>query len=324
MPRRENQKLKLLYLKQFFEDRTDEDHPAAMSDILSYLKAHGVEAERKSIYSDLSALADFGMDVRSDEHGRNYRLAERKFELAEVKTVIDSVASSKFLSEKKSDALIRKLGSLVSEPQRGELRRQVRVMGRPKSMNNSVLINADRIHAAIAAGRTVTFRYFHYNMKLERVYRRGGEVYEASPWSLLCDSDNYYMLAFRDGEFRSYRVDRMANVEVGASERQGAEEFEKTDMASFSKATFGMFGGETKKVTMVFHDRIIDAVIDKFGKDVLFSKAGEGRVRVTVSVAVSPQFFAWVFGLEDLAEIEGPEDVRQKMKDMLDGARERY
>ena len=160
MPRSENQKLKLLYLKQFFEEKTDEDHPASMADIRAYLKAHGVEAERKSIYTDLDALADYGIDVRDEdhEHGKSYKLQDREFELREVKLIIDSVAASKFLSESASDTLIKKLGKLVSEHKRKELRRQVRVMGRPKSMNNSVLINADTIHAAIAANNTLAFK----------------------------------------------------------------------------------------------------------------------------------------------------------------------
>ena len=317
MPRRENQKLKLLYLKQFFEEKTDEDHTAAMSEILAYLKENGIEAERKSIYSDLAALADFGMDVRKDEYGKSYKWFDRDFELAEVKLIIDSVASSKFLSEKKSDALIKKLGKLVSEHQRKELRRQVRVMGRAKSMNNSVLINTDAIHAAIAANTTVRFKYFHYNLKLEREYRHNGAVIEASPWALLYDNNNYYLLAFINGDFRTYRVDRMANVEQGTNERQGREEFEKMDMAAYSKATFGMFYGKQEQVTMVFHNKMLDAAIDKFGKDIWLSKVDDEHFQVTATVAVSPQFFAWVFGLEDYVTITGPDSVVRQMKDML-------
>ena len=168
MSRGKNQKLKLLYLKQFFEEMTDEDHPATMPDILAYLEKHDVQAERKSIYDDLYSLADFGMDVRKDERGKSYQWLDRTFELSELKLITDSVASSKFLSEKKSETLIKKLGTLCSEYQRKELRRQVRVLGRAKSMNNSVLINADHIHAAIAANTTVIFKYFHYNIRVEQ------------------------------------------------------------------------------------------------------------------------------------------------------------
>ena len=328
MPRSVNQKLKLLYLKQFFEEMTDEDHPASMTDILAYLKANGVEAERKSIYTDLSALYDFGMDVRNkdDEEGKvkTYKLLDREFELPEVKLIIDSVASSKFLSEKKSDALIKKLGKLVSEYQRKELRRQVRVLGRAKTMNNSVLINTDHIHAAIAANTTITFKYFHYNLKLEREYSRKGEVLEASPWALLYDNDNYYLLAFIEGDFRTYRVDRMANVEQGTNERQGREEFEKMDMPAYTKSTFGMYSGKQEQVTMVFHNRMMDTVIDQFGREVRLVKIDDWHFKISVPVAVSPQFFAWVFGLGNYVTITGPESVVKQMKEMLEKVSKRY
>ena len=324
MARGENQKLKLLYLKQFFEEKTDEDHPATMPEILAYLHARGVEAERKSIYTDLDALSDYGMDVRKDERGKSYQWFDREFELPEVKLIIDSVASSKFLSEKKSDALIKKLGTLCSEHQRKELRRQVRVMGRAKSMNNSVLINVDQLHAAIAANTTVRFKYFHYNVKMERVYSHKGEVYEVSPWALLYDNDNYYLYAFVDGEFRNYRVDRMASVEQGTNERQGKEAFEKKDMPAFSKSTFGMFNGQEERVEMVFHNRMMDVVIDKFGKEVWLEKLDEWHFKISVPVAVSPQFFAWVFGLGNYVTITGPEHVKQQMKEMLEEVHKRY
>ena len=317
MARGENQKLKLLYLKQFFEEKTDDEHAATMPEILAYLEARGVAAERKSIYSDIDALEAFGMDVRNDERGKSYQWLDRDFELPEVKMIIDSVASSKFLSEKKSEALIRKLSTLVSEYQRKELRRQVRVMGRAKTMNNSVLINADAIHAAIANNTTVRFKYFHYNLKLGREYSKKGEPYEVSPWIMLYDNDNYYLFAYTEGDFRIFRVDRMASVEQGINEREGREEFEKMDMGAFSKSTFGMFNGKEEWVEMVFQNRMIDTVIDKFGKDIRLTKTDDQHFRITVPVAVSPQFFAWVFGLGNYATIIGPESVVKQMKDML-------
>lgn len=324
MSRGANQKLKLLYLKQFFEEKTDEDHPATMAEIIAYLKANGVDAERKSIYTDLDALADFGMDVRRDEYGKSYQWYDRDFELSEIKLIIDSVASSQFLTERKSDILIKKLGKLVSEYQRKELRRQVRVMGRAKSMNNSVLINTDTIHAAIAANTTVKFKYFHYNLDLERRFSKKGEPYEVSPWALLYDNDNYYLLGFIKDKFRTFRVDRMVNVEQGINDRQGKEAFDKMDIPAFSKATFGMFIGKQEKVTMVFHNRVLDAVIDQFGKEVWISKVDEWHFQVVANVSVSPQFFAWVFGLGNYVTIKGPENVVEQMKEMLEKVQKRY
>ena len=325
MPRSENQKLKLLFLKKFFEEKTDEDHPARMSDIQNYLTANGIKSERKSIYSDLIALADFGMDVRKDDFGKRYQWIDREFDLAEIKLITDSVASSKFLSEKKSDALIKKLGSLVSEHQRKELRRQVRVMGRAKSMNNSVLINTDIIHRAIAEDTTITFQYFHYNPRLEREYIRKGEFYEVSPWTLLYDNDNYYLYcSFKPNRFYTFRVDRMAHMEQGKNRRQGKEEFEKADMVEFSKSTFGMYSGKQEKVTMLFDNKMVDAVIDKFGNNVWITKEDSEHVRVVANVSVSPQFFAWVFGLGSRVTITGSDSVVKQMREMLEETGKRY
>lgn len=318
------QKLKLLYLKQFFEEKTDENHTATMADIIAYLRSKGIEAERKSIYNDFDALEYYGMDVRNDEYGKNYQWLDRDIELSELKLIIDSVASSKFLPEKKSLALIQKLEKLCSEYQREQLTRQVRVIGRPKTMNNNVLYNVDALHAAIAANKTVRFKYFHYNIKKEREYTKKGKPYEVSPWALLYDNDNYYLLAYLDDDFRIFRVDRMANVETGEQDRHGQEVFDQMDMAAYSKSTFGMYGGKEQEVEMVFHNRMIDTVIDKFGRDVWLRKVDDWHFKVTVTVAVSPQFFAWVFGLGNYVTITGPENVVKQMKDMLAKVQKRY
>ena len=331
MPRYENQKLKLLYLKQFFEEKTDDKHPATVKQMVAYLDEHGVKAERKSIYDDLEALYKFGFDVRNKEKEdedkeryRTYKLIDRDFELREVKLISDSIASSKFLSESMSRTLIKKLGTLVSEHQRTEIQRQIRVMGRAKTMNNSALNAVDHIHAAIEANLTIKFKYFHYNVKLERNYSRKGELFEVSPWALLYDNDNYYLLAYSDGDFRIYRVDRMTSVSIGTKEREGKDEFEKMDMPAFSKSTFGMYNGKLETVSMVFQNRMLDTVIDQFGKDIMIFKKDEGHFEVHVPVAISPQFFAWVFGLGNYVTITGPESVVNQMKEMLDKVSKRY
>ena len=223
-----------------------------------------------------------------------------------------------------SNALIKKLGTLVSEHQRREVQRQVRVMGRAKTMNNSALNAVDHIHAAIVANTTIKFKYFHYNLKLEREYSGKGKVFEVSPWALLYDNDNYYLLAFIEGEFRTYRVDRMASVSQGAKEREGKEEFDKMDMSSYTKSIFGMYNGKEELVEMTFQNRMIDTVIDKFGKDVRMLRVDSEHFRITVHVAVSPQFFAWVFGLGNYVTITGPESVVKQMKDMLGKVQKRY
>lgn len=318
------QKLKLLYLKKFFEEKTDENHVAKMSQITDYLASVGIPAERKSIYTDLEQLELFGFKVEKDDSGKAYQLSKRTFDYSEVKLIADTIASSKFVPESKSMALIKKLGTLCSDYQRQQINSEIRVIGRAKSMNESEFKPIDFIQSAMRDNTTVTFKYFHFNLEKKREFSRNGDRYEVSPWSLLYDNDNYYLLAYVNGEFRTYRVDRMASLGQGLKEREGKEEFDKIDIAAYTKSTFSMFSGEQEKVDMVFHNRMLDAVIDKFGKDVWLIKEDEWHFKATATVSISPQFFAWIFGLGGYAKIVGPESVVKQMKEMLENVSDKY
>ena len=323
MPRNKMQRAKLLYIKQFFEEMTDDDHPATIRDIIAYLEKNGVPAERKGIYDDLDALAEFGMDVR-DEDGKPgvYRWSNRNIKKRELKLIIDSVASSAFLSEKESDNLIKRLSNLCSVYEQKELRRQVHLLGRAKTMNTSAINVLDHIHNAIAKNTAIRFKYFHYNIKKEReLYKT---TYEVSPWALLYDNGKYYLLAYDGIEFKTFRVDKMTSVAKCDIPRQGQEQFEKVDIRSYFLSSFNMYGGKEESVDMVFQNRMLDTVIDKFGNDIWLQKKDNNHFKVTVKVKVSPQFFAWVFGLGNYVTITGPSSVVKQMKEMLQKVSKRY
>ena len=226
MPKSEGQKLKLLYLADLLRRETDEDHALSMSDILSRLEELGVHAERKSIYDDLRALEDYGMDIIATR-GRagGYQLAHREFELPELKLLVDAVQSSKFLSVKKSRELIRKLEGLASRWEAQSLQRQVYAVGRVKSMNESIYYSIDTIHTAISQDRQIAFRYFEWTMEKTVRYRRDGQLYERSPYALVWDDENYYLVAYDHTAsppgIRHYRVDKMANLSVLEESRLG-------------------------------------------------------------------------------------------------------
>lgn len=321
-----NPKLKLLYLKQFFEEQTDKTHQASMPDILAYLETNGIHAERKGIYTDLDYLEEFGMRLRDDSKDRNksYYLQNSNFEASEIKLIIDSVASSKYLSEKKSMELMGKLEKLVSVHQRHDLKREVKVIGRVKNMNDKILDHVNTINKAIGANKTIKFRYFHFNVEKQREFSRNGVFFEVSPWVLIYDNNTYYLLGYHNENIRTYRVDRMINVSQGVNERQGKEQFEAFDLVSFTKATFGMYSGKEEKVEMAFHNSLVDTVIDKFGKEVMMFPVDDTHFKITVPVSVSPQFFGWIFGLGGKVTILGPQSVVKQMKDMLEKVSERY
>lgn len=318
---------RLLFVKKFFEEYTDEEHAATMYDIISYLKRCGIEAERKAITEDIYALQAFGMDIQLDEKGKCRKLIERELEVSEIKMIIDCLASSKILTEKKSNELIGKFGNLVSMYQRRYLERQVVVACRAKSATNKIFYNVDAINTAIMEGSNISFQYYQYNMKKERVYKHGGKIYHVNPCYLIYENNVYYLLGDEGNEFKTFRVDRMDNVtieEAEYSKRGNKISRSKIDLDSFSKSTFGMYHGYTEKVTMLFKKEMMDTVLDRFGEDVDVEQVDEEHFRIKVDVKVSPQFFGWVFGLGENVMIEYPLKVAKQMKDMLQEMQKAY
>ena len=297
MPKSQNQKLKLIRLAQILLAETDREHALTMKRICERLEEYGISAERKSVYDDLEQLRFVGIDVcKNASNPVGYYVAERDFELAELKLLVDAVQSSKFISESKSRALIRKLEGLTSTHEAGKLERQVTVVGRNKTMNADSVRAVDALHEAINSNKKITFKYFDWNIKKEKEFRHNGKSYEISPWALVWDAENYYLIGYdsENSQMRHYRVDKMYSVRVRNLMREGREEFEKTDMAQISKMTFGMFSGEEELVTLECDMSLVGVVIDRFGRDITLRKLDENTFEVSVRVALSPNFYSWV------------------------------
>ncbi len=320
-------KLRLLYLMRYLLRQTDEAHPAGIADMLTELARYGITANRKTVYDDLEALRTFGMDlVTAKSHVTGYYIASRDFELPELKLLVDSVQSSKFITQKKTLSLIRKIEGLTSVHEGQFLQRQVYVHNRVKTMNESVYYNVDEISGAIARDRGIRFRYFDYAPDGSRLYRHEGNFYRVSPFALMWDNENYYLLGWDEEteELRHYRVDKMERIAARSEPRRGREAFAQVDMAAYSQQVFGMFGGAVQPVRLRFARHLAGAVIDRFGRGLILVPDGEERFTVTAPVAVSPQFYAWLLGFGDEAEILGPAAVREGLKAHLDGVRKLY
>lgn len=305
--RRENQKTKLLLLLDYLRRETDEEHPASTAKLLEHLERNGVTAERKSVYADLEALADYGYDIhRRPGPGGGAFLGQRDFELAELKLLVDAVQSSRFITRKKSDSLIAKLERLTSRYQAQQLQRQVFVGGRVKSMNESAYYSVDAIHAAIAGGRMVTFRYFDFDREKARVFRREGRRYQVSPYCLVWDNANYYLVGREPGEedTRHYRVDKMADVAVIDQSADIPRDF---DPAAYVSRYFSMFSGRPAKVRLRCPDKLAGVILDRFGREVMLAPAGEGSFTATLDVVVSPQFWGWLAALGPGVKLEAPD-----------------
>ncbi|MBQ2597279.1 MAG: WYL domain-containing protein [Oscillospiraceae bacterium] len=315
MPKSENQKIKLLLLKEYLEQNTDENHPASTAELLGYLEQRGIHAERKSLYRDIQCLEDFGCDViRTGGKHAGYAIGAGRFDLAELKLLADAVLASKFLTEKKSAQLIQKLGALTSRHQAGALRRSMVVSGRVKSMNESVIYNVDDIHQAILANSQISFRYFEWNRERERVYRKG--VRTASPYALCWDDSNYYLIAHTEEHgITHFRVDKMAQIKQTGTPRIQTEETKKLDLSRYSKEVFGMFSGEPVTVRMRFENSLAGVVIDRFGKEIMLIPDGADHFVCMAEVRVSPVFYSWIAGFGARARLLSPQSV-------VDGFRE--
>ena len=328
MPKGTNQKYKLIYIIKYLLENTDENHKVTMPQILAYLEANEITAERKSIYDDIDAIQELGIDVQKEKVGRNfyYYVVDRDFEMAELKLLVDAIQSSKFITEKKSQELIKKLGTLVSVHEAKQLKRQVYVAGRAKAINENIFYNVDAIHNAIEENKKVRFQYFQWNTKKEMELRKNGDWYEVSPWALMWEDENYYLVAFDRiaGKMKHYRVDKMLKMSCMDSEREGRDLFEKSNVSEYTKKNFGMFAGEEETVKLEVHNGLVGVILDRFGTDTMIIPADEDHFRVNVRVSVSNQFFGWVFGLGDGIKILGPENVKKKMKEEIEKIQKFY
>ena len=317
-----NQKLKILYLMKILLENTDETHSINMPEIIEALESYGINAERKSIYSDIESLRQYGLDIIGEQTDRTfyYHVGNRQFELAELKLLVDSVQAAKFITAKKSNELIKKIEGFASKYEASQLQRQVYVAERIKTMNESIYYNVDMIHAAIGANAKITFQYFQWNVDKKMELRKGGALYKVSPWALSWNEENYYLIAF-DGEenkIKHFRVDKMLHIEMTRERREGKKCFREFDMAVYARKMFGMFGAEEQIVKMECRNNLAGVIIDRFGKDVAFMKKDEEHFIVNVKVAVSRQFLGWVIALGEGAKIVGPESVIKQIDEEID------
>lgn len=325
MARSAGQKAKLLILYQFLQKKSDEDHPLTTQELINALARAGISAERKSVYTDMDALREFGLDVqfRKGKKG-GWFVGERDFELAELKLLVDAVQSSRFISRKKSAALIHKLEALASEPQAKQLRRQVYVDGRVKTMNEGVYYAIDKLHTAIGGNRAVAFQYFDYNVKKEKVFRREGKKYLVSPYGLIWGDENYYLVGWEHGGegLRHYRVDKMSSLTITGMAREGDLGCQTFDLADYGQRHFHMFSGKEAKVRLRCANRFVNVILDRFGQEVMLIPDGEEHFVLTVDAVVSPQFYGWIFGLGKEVELTAPDwavkEYRQTLRDALE------
>ena len=334
MAKNPKQKQKLLYIMKFFSEKTDDDYGVTVQDIIDYLAEYDIAAERKSIYSDIECLRDFGFDIVKSKVGKItlFSLVSRDFTTEELKLLIDAVQCSKFITLKKSRELIHKIEHLTSENQAKELHRQVIVANRVKNSNEEIYRNIDSINRAINKKRKIGFYYTNWTVsrtgakKLVKVRRHNGMRYMLSPKALTWDDENYYMIAYdKDADMlKHFRVDKMEDISVEDVRADSSKAVDKFDLAVYTKQVFGMYGGDTVNVRMRFDDGLIGVVVDRFSDKVFIQPHSDGTFTMSAEVMLSPQFYGWLFSFGDKARIVSPKVAKEGFCDYLCSVGEFY
>ena len=325
MAKSDNQKLKILYIWDYLQRNSHDEKLVRTKELIAMLdREHNIACDRKTVYSDIAALQDYGVDIISVP-GKNggYYIASRNFELPELKLLIDAVQSSRYLTEKKSRELIEKLCTQCNEHDASLMRRNVLVSGRVKSMNETIYYNVDSIQEAITQNKQITFRYFDWDLGCKRRYRE--KEYLASPYGLCQDNENCYLLAYSERHgITSYRIDRMSDIKVCRERRTPCPELTGKALHDHANRLFQMFAGDATTVKLRFHKDLLNVVIDRFGKETMLIPDGPEHFTFTVNIAVSPMFLSWVIGFGRKAQILYPQSVVEQCRALCLEAMEQH
>lgn len=322
-----SQKQKLLILQKILLEKTDDHHSLTVNDIIKELEQYEIKVERKTVYDDVNTLSAFGMDIVIDKKGHSnaYYVGERVFQDVELQLLADAVASSKFLTQKKSNELIKKLQSFTSKFNANHLRRSIYVENRAKTFNEKIYYTINTIHEAIYNKKKISFKYYEYTLEKKKRLKHDGEIYTVSPYYLIWESGYYYLICHSEkhGTLSRFRVDRMTNVDLILEKAKELSQSE-TDIAKSLRSTYSMFGGESEMVTLELDNSLIDVIIDRYGDGVTIRKASETTFTARIEVQISPPFWGWLFQFGTKAKVIFPPNVVNQASDWLNNLAEIY
>ncbi len=300
---------RLLLLFRYLWTATDDTHPVTLEQLKDHLETCGLSRpDSRTLKNDIAQLMEFGVDIVVDRRVQNqYFVASRHFDTAEVKLLIDAVQSSRFITPKKSKALIAKLAAFVEPGQKQLLKRQLYIDQRAKANNEAVLRIVDHLYTAIAGKRKVTFQYFDYTPEKEKVHRHNGQRYTVSPYAMLWNNDLYYMVGYSDTKalMATYRVDRIDKLEV--TEMPAVKQPPDFTIADYFTQAFSMYNGEECQVELLCENELMGSIIDRFGPEVQTEVVDRAHFKVTAAVALSSNFYGWVFASGSKMQILSPD-----------------
>lgn len=313
-----------LIIFKYLWETTDESHPVSLADISAFLKQHEITADPRTLRKDIEQLSEFGVDIVKDRRVQNlYHVASRHFEAPEVKLLIDAVQSARFITPRKSKALVKRLSSFVAPGDTALLNRHLYIDSRSKATNESIYLNVDRIQTAITERKKISFCYFDYSPSKERVLRRGGQVYSVSPFAMLWNNDTYYLVGFHDHrqQISKFRVDRIVQMEI--TDEIAVKKPKTFDVSEFFTQEFSMLNGKTCCITLLCENTLMNSIIDRFGEDVPVQTVDADHFCAQVTVDLSSNFYGWVFASAGKMRITAPQEAVEGFHRMLESFSER-
>lgn len=313
-------KLRPFYVAKMLYEQTDEDHYLTIAQIMEQLeKDYGIYTSRGTIGDDVKVLQELGVEIEVvPSTQKRFYLIGRRFDLPELKTLIDATESARFITKDKNAALVEKLASLTSQFNKNKLVRNVDVENRIKTENEKVYYIMEALNEAINDHKKVSFQCFSYNVRKEQKAKNDGFTYVFSPYRLIWNGDYYYAVGYSEkhGGVGSFRVDRIAR-QPKILDEDAVQPPADFDLNVYLNSMFRMYNGERKQIELVCSNDLMDAIIDKFGKDVPVLANDMKSFRVLVNTSVGSVFYSWVFGFGGRVSIKGPEEVKVEYAKMV-------
>ncbi len=313
-------KKRLMLMKEVLEKYSDEDHQLTTVQIMDILdREYGMKIHRTTVGKDITDLQDMDIDVQSQRSTQNrYFIGSRFFELPELKLLVDAVASSKFITERKSYELISKLGSFASTYQQESIRRNIRTESRIKPDNERSLYIVDSINDAINRGKKIKFKYFDYDVRKQKQLRNDGNAYVFSPYTLVWNGDYYYVVGYSDkhqniGNFRVDRIESAPEILFDMAVPMPAD----FNISEYIRTVFQMYDAKHETIQLRCTADMMKVIIDRFGEEVETKVQDENHFIATTEVSLSPNFYGWLFGFGDKIRLTGPENVVKEYKALL-------
>lgn len=361
--RKANQKMKPYLVMEYLMRHTDENHAESADNIAAYLQELGIDAERRSIYRDIEEINkalwlleneddadifaaeevietdenDSEKFIVYDRHLKGFRVVRRKYELSDIRLMAECIYASRYISQSEAERLVDIIKGFVSEEQSREIRTDALVTARQRTLNKSTLRNVSTIYDAMSkmiegekhVPEKISFQYLKYTIDdLEKqTERRNGATYIVSPYKLIINDGNYYLLAFDENsqQIRTYRVDRMKAINRLGTPRDGAEAFAAIDMKTYTQRTFSMFGGERERVSIRFVSSLLDTAVERFGRyNVSYSRSDDHHFTVSADVEISDRFFGWLCGFGTKAKLFSPYTVVNDFTSYLERIQNKY